>query len=395
MIYKNILISCTPSDLHTADSIKHFLEQNGFLCRVQGEYQSFYNTSEDDPGEVFGWADTLILIVSEAANLSASVRRDVEEAVNCGCSVIPIRVEDIQLSKSLRYYLGPYQWIEAFGNDTDDYLDVLLKALKNSGDTALATADKVSKSKWLRLLVVPATILLIFIIVQFIKADRNEDGRGDPSTETRIDQVTFPDSCDCLIIGDQESCSAYLEDLGYSIFASENYPPKEYLERFDMIILALEGDEEHVLYFYDYISEGGSLLLNGGQPFFMGMPDWLGMRTYSNYYGSDFSITSTRDSLLGLVELRMGDSFIYQSEHMDGGAVLTEPTTAVVDACFNGVDSLAACIRNSIGIGRVAWCSQSGVPFTNTNASGFSTEKYDLYLQALYSWLDRDGPQPF
>lgn len=393
MISKNILISCTPSDLHTADSIEHFLEQNGFSCRVQGESKNTNDSNWDGLVEMFGWADTLILIVSEAANLSASVRRDIEEAVNCGCSVIPIRVEDIKLSRSLRYYLGPYQWIEAFGDETDKYLEVLLKALKNSGDTALATADKVSKFKWLRLLVVPATILLIFIIVQFIDAGRNKDVQDNTGAATGIDQVTFPDSCDCLVIGDQESCSAYLEDLGYSIFASENYPPKEYLERFDMIILALEGDEEHVLYFYDYISEGGSLLLNGGQPFFMGMPDWLGMRTYSNYYGSDFSITSTRDSLLGLVELRMGDSFIYQNEYMDGGAVLTEPTTAVVDACFNGVDSLAACIRNTVGNGRVAWCSQSGVPFTNTNASGFSTEKYDFYLQALYSWLDRDGPQ--
>lgn len=395
MISKNILISCTASDLHTADNIRHFLEQNGFSCRVQGGNKSSYDSTGDDPAEVFGWADAFVLIVSEAANLSGGIRRDIDEAVNCGLSVLPIRVEDIEPSRSLRYYLGPYQWIEAFGDEIDKYLEVLLKALRSSGDIAIGTTDQIRKPKWMRLLAIPAAILFFLVILQFIKAGRNEEGQDDSGATTGIDHIMYPDSCDCLIIGDQESYSAYLENIGYSIFTSGNYPPKEYLGRFDMIILTLEGDEEHALYFYDYISEGGSLLLNGGQPFFMGMPEWLGMRTYTNYYGSDFSITSASDSLLGLSELRRGDSFMYQSGYMDGGAVLSEPTTAEIDACFNSVDSLAACTRNSVGIGRVAWCSVSPVPFANSNSSAFTTEKYDLYLQALYSWLDRDGPQSF
>lgn len=78
---------------------------------------------------------------------------------------------------------------------------------------------------------------------------------------------------------------------------------------------------------------------------------------------------------------------------MDGGAVLMNPTTAIVDACFSGNDSLAAFVRNTVGRGRVAWATCNYVPSAHEDASGFSTDKHELYLEALYAWLDQDGPE--
>jgi hypothetical protein len=184
----------------------------------------------------------------------------------------------------------------------------------------------------------------------------------------------------------------YLTSLGYSLVTAPDLPDSG-LARFDVILYCLQGDPQTSLVLYDYLCSGGSVLLTAGQPYFLGMPGWLGMGTYSNYWGGDFPITASADSLLGSRVVHRGDILLYYTEFMDGGAVLKDPTTAEVDACFNGVDSLAAAARNTVGSGRVAWLSFIPAPFANTLGNEYSTGLYESYLAGLYAWLDRDGPE--
>jgi len=125
----------------------------------------------------------------------------------------------------------------------------------------------------------------------------------------------------------------------------------------------------------------------------MQMPPWIGMETYSNFWGADFPVTAPSDPAPGMPGLERGAVLIYFTAFVDGAAVLKDPTTAVVDACFDGIDSLAAAVRNTVGEGRVAWLSAYGYPRADTRGNEYTTEAYTDYLEALYAWLDHDGPR--
>jgi len=55
----------------------------------------------------------MVLLVSGAANESRQVSREVERAVSKGLVVIPVRLADVPLSKSLEYYLSSPHWLDA------------------------------------------------------------------------------------------------------------------------------------------------------------------------------------------------------------------------------------------------------------------------------------------
>ncbi len=56
---------------------------------------------------------TLVLVVSENANLSDHVMREVERAVSRGKPVLPMRIEDVPLREELEYYVGNAHWLDA------------------------------------------------------------------------------------------------------------------------------------------------------------------------------------------------------------------------------------------------------------------------------------------
>jgi hypothetical protein len=51
--------------------------------------------------------------------------REVERAVNKGIAIIPLRIADIPLSKSLEYFLSMAHWLDAIIPPLQDHLETL------------------------------------------------------------------------------------------------------------------------------------------------------------------------------------------------------------------------------------------------------------------------------
>jgi hypothetical protein len=67
----------------------------------------------------------MVLVLSSNSNLSSQVKREVERAINKDVIVIPFRIEDVSLSKSLEYHLSVTHWMDAFSPPIENHLQTL------------------------------------------------------------------------------------------------------------------------------------------------------------------------------------------------------------------------------------------------------------------------------
>lgn len=121
----DVFLSHSNVDKVFADAICHRLEAADIRCWVAPR--------DIRPGE--DWAEAiinamdqasmLVLIFSASANASPQVRREVERAVNKGLMVLPFRIENVPLSKSLEYFISTQHWLDAITGDLDEHLSEL------------------------------------------------------------------------------------------------------------------------------------------------------------------------------------------------------------------------------------------------------------------------------
>ena len=72
----------------------------------------------------------MVLIFSQNANGSTQIKREVERAVDKNVYTIPFRVEDIEPTRSLEYFISTSQWMDAFTPPLEQHLDKLARTVK-------------------------------------------------------------------------------------------------------------------------------------------------------------------------------------------------------------------------------------------------------------------------
>jgi hypothetical protein len=112
-----------------ADAICHSLEANGIRCWVAPRD---IRPSEDWAEAIIDALDmarVLVLVFSSNSNGSPQVRREVERAVSKGLHILPLRIEDVPLSKSLEYFISTQHWLDAIDGDLGLHLGQLRDCL--------------------------------------------------------------------------------------------------------------------------------------------------------------------------------------------------------------------------------------------------------------------------
>lgn len=115
----DVFLSHSHADKLYADAICHRLEAADLRCWVAPRD---IRAGEDWAEAIINGMDqcrVLVLVFSANSNNSPQVRREVERAVNKGLSILPIRIEDVPLSKSLEYFISAQHWLDAIGGDMD------------------------------------------------------------------------------------------------------------------------------------------------------------------------------------------------------------------------------------------------------------------------------------
>ena len=128
-------ISHSSKDGAIAAQLCKYLENHGKTCFIAPRN---IRSGRDYAEEIIDGIDnsqTMVLLLSNHSNQSAHVLREVERAVSKSIPIITYKIEDVELSKSLEYFLMTNQWMDAeksrvFSNVLDCINDI--EGLKNS-----------------------------------------------------------------------------------------------------------------------------------------------------------------------------------------------------------------------------------------------------------------------
>ncbi len=87
-----------------------------------------------------GWAEAIIkgirecpvmvFIFSSISNNSQHVMRELDSALDENIKIIPFRIENVQPSDSIKYYIKSANWLDAFPEPNEDHFEQLLKTVQ-------------------------------------------------------------------------------------------------------------------------------------------------------------------------------------------------------------------------------------------------------------------------
>lgn len=125
----DVFISHSADDKPTADAMCATLETNGIRCWIAPR--------DIVPGKEWGEAiidgisqcRLMVLVFSSKSNHSPQVSREITCAVAKGLILIPFRIEDVPLSKTMEYFLSSPHWLDALTPPLELHLKRLLVAV--------------------------------------------------------------------------------------------------------------------------------------------------------------------------------------------------------------------------------------------------------------------------
>lgn len=125
-----VFISHSSVDRAVAEEICGFLEKNEILCWIAPR--------DVTPGMNYGAAildaiaecPVFLLVLTGESNKSGQVVREVERAATSNSIIIPFRVQDVQPSRDLEFYVSSTHWLDASTKPFEKHLHELLTAIR-------------------------------------------------------------------------------------------------------------------------------------------------------------------------------------------------------------------------------------------------------------------------
>jgi len=127
----DVFVSHSSKDVAKATAVVATLEQDGVRCWIAPR--------NIVPGSQYGEAilrgiencQLMVLVFSSHANESPQIMREVERAVHHGMKIIPFRIENVNPSKNLEYFISSPHWLDAYSGSFASHLSYLNKTVKH------------------------------------------------------------------------------------------------------------------------------------------------------------------------------------------------------------------------------------------------------------------------
>lgn len=126
----DVFVSHSSIDKSIADAVTAALEQAQIRCWIAPR--------DILPGESWGGSivdaieasEVMVIVFSSNSNDSKQVMREVERAVQKDVIVVPFRVEAVEPSRDMEYFLSATHWLDAVTPQMDDHLKDLVKTVE-------------------------------------------------------------------------------------------------------------------------------------------------------------------------------------------------------------------------------------------------------------------------
>ncbi len=126
----DVFISYSSSNKPVADAVCAGLEADGIRCWIAPR--------DVLPGQNYGESivhaiaacKVMVLVFSEATNVSQAVIREAERAMHNSKPIIPFRIEDVPMSPGLEFFLASCHWLDAMTPPLDAHIGSLAHSVK-------------------------------------------------------------------------------------------------------------------------------------------------------------------------------------------------------------------------------------------------------------------------
>ena len=123
----DVFISYSTKNKTVADAVCAKLERQEIRCWIAPR--------DVPPGqswvavivEAISNSQVFVLVFSDGSNKSNQVIREVGEAFDNGIPIIPLRIEDVEPSKEMRYYIKSIHWLDAMTPPLEKHLHKLIQ----------------------------------------------------------------------------------------------------------------------------------------------------------------------------------------------------------------------------------------------------------------------------
>ncbi len=124
-----VFISYAEEDKSVADAVCQALEDSGVRCWYAPRNVPYAVDYEEAIVDAISESRLMLLILSAHSNKSSHVKREVQNACReeTYIPVLPFQIADLQLNKSLRYYIGSVQWLKALTPPLEKHLKELVE----------------------------------------------------------------------------------------------------------------------------------------------------------------------------------------------------------------------------------------------------------------------------
>ncbi len=170
-----VFISHSSENAELAKELCGKLENNGFPCFLAPrDIRSGFEYAEEIINGIDS-SDVMVLLLSEASNSSPHVLREIERAVSKKKTIIVYKLEEVQLSKSLEYFLMTHQWVNAKpGRDFDEVVKRVAEyAEQADGEPRKIVVDEPKPTKSAdsrKYVIIIAAVFVVILVVWWIVA---------------------------------------------------------------------------------------------------------------------------------------------------------------------------------------------------------------------------------
>src|SRR6056297_301566 len=114
-------VSHSSHDSTRAMALVSALEDAGLTCWIAPRNVRPGATWSEEIMLGIAASNCFVLLLSDAANLSDNVLREVERASNKGKVIYPVRIEDVEPSTRLEYFISMHHWINALDGLVEEH----------------------------------------------------------------------------------------------------------------------------------------------------------------------------------------------------------------------------------------------------------------------------------
>ena len=139
----HIFISYSSANKTLAKAVCEGLEKKGLKCWMAPRDISIGEEYAEAIIEAIESACLLLLILTKESNASQQVRREVERAAGKNVPIFPLKTDEVELSKSLEYFISYCQFMDATDGPIESHLERLAARIMESPERQLS--DNVSK----------------------------------------------------------------------------------------------------------------------------------------------------------------------------------------------------------------------------------------------------------